>query len=247
MKKIFLFYILNLFSTVLLFGQDDFPARPNPPSLVNDLANVLDPQEAAALESKLVNYNDSTSTQIAIVTLRSVGDYEIKDYAQRLAQQWGIGQKGKNNGIIILLALEDRKMAIQTGYVLEGVVTDAASKRIIEEIFKPNFKQGNFYAGLDEGTTRIIELASSLYKDEGGGKKGRGMSVTTIIILIILFLIISSIFRGGGGKYSRYSSGGTFFGGGGFGGFGGGRSSGGGGFGGFGGGSFGGGGSSGDW
>src|SRR5690606_16928068 len=101
------------------------------------------------------------------------GAYEINDYTQRLAQQWGIGQKDKNNGIIILLAVEDRKVSIQTGYGMEGVITDAVAKRIIEQVLTPAFKQGQFYKGIDEGTTVIMELSSGLYDaDKVGGGGG---------------------------------------------------------------------------
>lgn len=249
MKNIFVL-LLFLLGTALSSWADDLPERPNPPRLVNDLAGVLQGGESAALEKKLNDYNDSTSTQIAIVLIKSVGDYEIKDYAQRVGQKWGIGQKGKNNGIIILLAVEDRKVAIETGYGMEGTVTDAAAREIIENEFKPYFKQGNYYEGLDQGTTAIIQLAKGEYKGTGKNKgKGKGFGVGTIIVLIILFLVVRNLFKGGGGRgngFSRMSSGGIFMGGGGLGGFGGGGG-GGGGFGGFGGGSFGGGGSSGSW
>lgn len=246
MKKFQLLLLFSLGILQFLFAAD-FPERPNPPRLVNDLAGLLQENEVFALEKKLDDYNDSTSTQIAVVVVHSTGDYEIKDYAQQLAQQWGIGQKDKNNGIIILLALNDRKVAIETGYGMEGKVTDAATRDIIETIFKPYFKQKNYYAGLDEGSTAIMQLASGQYKADGTGKK-KGFHMGYVIALIILFFIISSIFRGGKGKkYSRFNSGGMFLGGGGFGGFGGGGGGSSGGFGGFGGGSFGGGGSSGDW
>jgi uncharacterized protein len=246
-KSSLLFFILFVTSPMAM--SEDFPERPNPPQLVNDMTGVLQTGQASTLEKKLENYNDSTSSQMAVVIMRSVGDYEIKDYAQRLAQKWGIGQKGKNNGVIILLAVEDRKVAIQTGYGMEGTLTDAATRDIIENIMKPYFKQGDYYSGLDEGTTALIQLARGEFKGAPKGK-GKNIGIGTIIVLVILFLILTSIFRGGGrgGRYSRYSSGGAFMGGalGGFGGFGGGGS-GGGGFGGFGGGSFGGGGSSGSW
>ena len=231
-------------------AQEDFPPRPNPPRLVNDMAGIFNATQVSALENKLKNYSDTTSTQIAVVTIGSTGAYEINDYTQRLAQQWGIGQKDKNNGIIILLAVEDRKVSIQTGYGMEGVITDAVAKRIIDQVLTPAFKQGQFYEGIDKGTTVIMELSSGLYDAEKVGDGG-GFSFRTLIILIVLIALFFSMFKGGGrgGKYSRYSSGGMFTGGllGGLGGFGGGRGGGGGGFGGFGGGSFGGGGSSGSW
>ena len=96
MKKYFLFFFL-IFLAGFAFAQDesDIPPRPNPPRLVNDLANMLAPEEVQALEQKLVNYNDSTSTQIAIVTVTSLGPYDVSDFAYRIGETWGVGGKGK--------------------------------------------------------------------------------------------------------------------------------------------------------
>jgi uncharacterized protein len=263
MKKYFLFCCF-LFLALLSFAQDvsDIPPRPNPPRLVNDLANMLAPQEVQMLEQKLVNYNDSTSTQIAIVTVTSLGPYDISDFAYRIGETWGIGGKGKNNGILILVSKNERKVNISTGYGLEHVVPDAYAKRIIEQIIKPAFARGDFYHGLNSATDQIILLASGEYKAEPKDREDGGSSplLFWLIIGLLVIFIISRMFgggkggrRGGGmrtlmnpyggfGTFGDFSSGRGPFGGGG-GGFGGG----GGGFGGFGGGSFGGGGASGDW
>ena len=250
MSKYLLFLFLLISATI--FAQDaDLPERPQPARLVNDLAGVLRPEEAQELERKLNTYNDSTSTQIAIVIIRSVGVYEIADFAQRIGQKWGVGQKDKNNGIMLLVATEDRKVTIQTGYGMEERVTDAASKRIIQNVIVPNFKNSNYYAGLDQATDQIMGLASGLFKADPKPKAGKGFNMRTLIIIIVILLLLSRMFRGNGGRGSTFSRRGAFLGGlGGFGGgFGGGGfgGGGGGGFGGFGGGSFGGGGSSGNW
>jgi uncharacterized protein len=262
MKKILLplFFCLCAF---LAFAQDasDIPQRPNPPRLVNDLANMLKPDEVQALEQKLVNYNDTTSTQIAVVTITSLGPYEVADFAYRLGESWGVGGKGKNNGILILVSKNERKVNISTGYGLESVVPDAYAKRIIEQIVKPQFKTGNYYQGLNSAADQLILLASGQYKAEPrehDDSDGDSPLIIWLIIGLVVLFIISRMFgggrggRGGGmrtlmnpygglGTFGDFSSGrGTF------GGWGGG-SGGGGGFGGFGGGSFGGGGASGDW
>ena len=91
LKHLILFLCFCCLSLLAFAQSGDFPPRPNPPRLVNDMADILTPEEEAALEQKLVNYNDTTSTQIAIVTLTSIGDYEVADYADRLGEQWGIG------------------------------------------------------------------------------------------------------------------------------------------------------------
>lgn len=256
MKHILLLY-LSLLSWAAFAQSSDFPPRPNPPRLVNDLADMLSAQEEQALEQKLVNYNDTTSTQIAVVTITSIGGYDPNQYAAELGERWGVGTGANDNGLVILVAKQERKVAIQTGYGMEEYIPDALAKRITERTLKPNFQQGNYYKGLDEATNLIIDLASGAYQADptaGDGEEEGGPSLLFIIIIVLLILFIFSR-RGGGGrggrKYARTFGGpvivpggfGTFRTGGGM--FGGGG--GGGGFGGFGGGSFGGGGASSSW
>jgi uncharacterized protein len=251
---LFVCFFAILFSNA--FAQT-LPERPNPPKLVNDFAAVMSSSEVSSLEQKLVAFNDSNSTQIAIVTIKSVEGYDIADYAFKLGQKWGIGQKGKDNGILILVAPNDRKVFIATGYGAEEYVTDAMSRRIIEQKFKPAFKNNNFYEGLEQGTNDIIDLLTGKFKAEPQEVKGKHKgSFLKIIIIVIIIIVLIKIFGGGnrGGGRTFRSSGPIFWGGmGGFGrGFGGGSSGGfggggGGGFGGFGGGSFGGGGAGGSW
>jgi len=249
-----------------LLAAQGVPPRPSPPRLVNDLAGLMQPGEADALERKLVAYNDSTSSQIAVVTVPNMGGDDIANYAQQLYESWGIGQRGKNNGILVLVAKEEHTARIQTGYGLEGAVPDAIAKRIITNTLVPAFRQNQYYAGLDRATDQLIALAKGEYQvdaDDVVSSRGRpsrdsgGSSWTfwLVIGLLILFFILRN--RGGGGGRRRSGFGGGFvppiifgggFGGGG-GGFGGGGfgGGGGGGFGGFGGGSSGGGGASGSW
>lgn len=259
MQKIFLkpFYFLVAFFALLSLhaNAQTFPDKPNPPKLVNDFAGIMQSGEVAALEQKLVAFNDSNSTQIAIVTLKSIEGYDIADYAFKLGEKWGIGQKGKDNGILILVAPNDRKVFIATGYGTEEYVTDAMSRRIIEQKFKPAFKNNNYYQGLDAGTNDIIDLLTGKFKAEPQEAKGKHKgSILKIVIILVIIVLLIKIFGGGSGGGGRTfrSSGPIFWGGmGGFGrGFGGGSSGGGfggGGFGGFGGGSFGGGGAGGSW
>lgn len=253
MKSRFLKFIYTITILVLCIHvqAQEFPAKSN--RLVNDYATLLSADEVNTLEQKLVAYNDSTSTQISIVIIKSLEGYEVSDYAVKLASAWGIGQSDKNNGAIILVALDEKKMSIQTGYGLEGVLPDAICKRIIERELKPSFKAGNFYEGFDLATTAMFKFASGEYKADHY-KKGKKLPIGALLIaFIVVILIVSRAskkyqtidgkgVRGGGGFFPPFIGGGGF-GGGGFGG----GSSGGGGFGGFGGGSFGGGGASGGW
>ena len=254
-RKIFIALFL-LISTVGL-GQieKELPAKPNPPKLVVDYTGTLAQDQQDALERKVVSFDDSTSVQIAIVIVETTGDRDIADYAVALGRAWGIGNKEFNNGILLLVAKNDRKIWIATGYGLEGALPDITSKSIIDNEITPNFKDNDFYRGLDEGTNAIISATKGEYKapENYNSRKKRTEKNPGLLIVIIIFIIIWIIKnkRGGGGSYGRsgHSNLGTPFffplGGGSSSGFGG--SSGGGGFGGFGGGSFGGGGSGGSW
>ncbi len=229
----------------------DYPEKPNPPRLVNDFADMLSSGEEQTLENKLVAYDDSTSTQITIVTINTLDGMDKGEYAIELADKWGIGRAKKDNGVLILVALQDRQMFIATGRGVEEFLTDLATKHIVEQKMKPRFKEGNYYAGLNDAVDEIIARLNGEFVNEDPDTKGDGLPVWVIIlIIVIVFIVLPAIFRGGGGggTYSGRgyrSTGGGFWGGGGFGG--GGGSSSGGGFGGFGGGSFGGGGAGGSW
>ncbi len=244
----------------LMAQAQPIPPRPNPPALVNDFAGVLLKSEDDALERKLVAYYDSTSTQIAIVTMKSVGEYDISQVAIKILRDWGIGTKGKNNGLLILVSVNDRKVRIETGSGMEGGVPDALANQIITNIISPAFREGHYYEGLDGATDAVIKVMKGEYKADPR-QSDPGLSTGTIFIIIIIVVIIISLFSrgggsGGGGRGTTYNRRGGWiwpviggFGGGWSGGDGGGWSGGGGGggFGGFGGGSGGGGGASGSW
>lgn len=261
LSMIFTSLLLSIF---LLFAgsgarAQKIPDRPQPPRLVNDYAGVLSDQEKKDLEKILVDYDDSTSNQIAIVLIKSLEDYPIEEYAHTLFNQWGIGNKKTNNGILILAAIEDRKIRIETGYGLEGAVPDIIANHIIQEDIGPNFRSGDYFTGLKNASASLIKAAAGEYQPpEGYGnrKKNDGKGIGTFIFVAIIILIILANInrRGGGGFMSRRGYRGfgptVFWPGGwtgGGGGGGGGWSGGGGGFGGFGGGSSGGGGASGSW
>ncbi len=258
-------YILVI-TTALLFSVDSFsqakiPPKPKLQTSVYDGASILSGFEKSALEQKLINYSDTTSTQIVVATVKTINGENIALYATKWAHEWRIGQKDEDNGIFILVAKDDRKLTIQTGYGVEHLLTDALSKRIIENIITTEFKKGNFYGGLDRGTSAIMQIMSGEYKGTPPSRGGDGSIPIGLIILfiIILFIILSNRNKGRGGRGGRrrntvagslleaiiLSNAGR----GGFGGSGsfGGGSSGGGFGGGFGGGGFGGGGASGGW
>lgn len=246
--------ILFSFFFFSVFAQKGLPAKPNPPRLVNDFTGMLTPDQQQALENKLVTFDDSTSIQIAVVLIESLEGREISDYAVDLGRAWGIGNKENNNGILLLVSKSDRKIHIATGYGIEGALPDITASHIIDEQIKPNFRENDYYRGLDEGTDAIIAATKGEYKAPENYRKKKGKrEVPGLLVLIIIFIVIYFIRRGGGGG-GYYGGGGYrrshgpgiwFFPTGGGSSWGGGSSSGG--FGGFGGGSFGGGGASGDW
>ncbi|WP_332368737.1 TPM domain-containing protein [Spirosoma telluris] len=264
--RIFRFSLIVLFlsTSANLWAQESaadtvIPNKPNPPRLVNDFVGILSSSERSQLEQKLRTYNDSTSTQITIVIVKTTEPYPIGDFAFQVGRKWGVGQKGKNNGLVLAWATQTRKIFIAPGYGLEGAIPDAIAKRIITNTIVPAFKQEQYYRGLDDATTEIIQRAKGEYKGDSdantGDDGGSGIFIALIIFLIIIF-IIARRNRGGGGGSNRNRGGGwggpVFFptpgwGSSGGGGWSSGGGDSGGGFGGFGGGSFGGGGAGGDY
>ncbi len=263
MKKIAVIFLF-LFTGLIAFAQTAFnpkdllTPRTGKQQLVNDFSNILTADQKQTLENKLDAFDDSTSTQIAVVIIPSLGDYDISDYNVQLYRAWGVGNKPNNNGALLLICTDtsNHKLNITTGYGLEGALPDITCKEIIDNNIVPNFKGGDYYAGIDLGTNAMIQATKGEYKAPDGYRKQKGDSsgVVVLVIIIILFIVVVSSNKGGGSGGSFSSGGflpfllGTMFGGGGRGGgWGDGGGSSGGGFGGFGGGSSGGGGASGSW
>lgn len=255
---LFLVLAISLFCNIIN-AQRAIPPKPKLRTSVYDEAKMLAPSQAKSLEEKLIRYSDTTSTQVVIATILSLQGEYIGLYAAEWAHQWGIGQAKEDNGVFILVAKNDRKIWIATGYGVEEKLTDFNSKTIIDEIITPAFKQRNYYQGLDQGTTAIFEVLNGTFK--GSRKKNNDIPIGQLFLLLIFFIIIIKAFsksnhgnngRGNRGNRSRSGSlldaiilsnmgrgsyGGGSFGGGSSGGFGGG----------FGGGGFGGGGAGGSW
>ncbi len=265
---------LFLFTVAFLFIQNvsaqyEIPEKPEFQTSVYDYYNLLSAVEKSTLEEKLVKYSDTTSTQIVVAIIRSTEGEYINFLATNWAQKWGIGQAKEDNGVFILLARDDRKINISTGYGVEHLLTDKMCSQIINRDIIPYFKQNDYYGGLNKGSDSIFEVLTGEYQGTRQSDSGDfpvGVIIFLIFVFIILIIAISKNSRRGGGnrgnrsnssdlleaiilsnmgkgsyKRSSRSSGG-------FGGWSGGSSSGGGGFGGgFGGGGFGGGGASGGW
>ena len=261
--KLFLFSIVFLFFHCgVIFAQFTIPEKPSFQTSVYDYAKVLSAEEKTQLEEKLIRYSDSTTTQIVVITVESLKGEDVSQLATKWGQTWGIGGTAKDdNGVVILVAKAERKIAINPGYGLEDRLTAGIGGEIIRNIIIPEFKAGSYFNGLDKGADAIFDVFKGKYKGERKQTKGKDFPILPIIIIVIIILVLLSRNKKGGGNSGNSGGGpslldviilsslGRNSGGGGFGGgFGGGSSGGGGGFGGgFGGGGFSGGGSSGSW
>ncbi len=257
-KSYFTILIAVLF-VQLAFSQYDIPDKPKLQTSVYDYYNLLSDSQKNSLENKLIRYSDSTSTQIVLTIIDNTKGENINFLGANWAHEWGIGQEKEDNGILVLLAKDDRKITIQTGTGIEHLLTDALSKRIIEKVIIPEFRNDNYYAGLDKGTDAVFQVLMGAYQNNQEKESGFPFLFIVLLILFIVLIVFSKKNKGsnnrgkGGGSLtgsileaiilSKMGRGG--FGGSSGGGFGG--SSGGGFSGGFGGGSFGGGGASGSW
>ena len=228
----------------------DIPAPMKPFRLVNDFAGVFTTAETGALESKLRSYNDTTSTQIYVVTVDDLGGYAVSDYTFALGDKWGVGQSGKDNGVVILIKPKignsRGQVYIATGYGIEAHITDAAAGRISRDVMLPYFRHDNYYQGVDAAVDAIVAYLAGEYEADKSENSGVPVWVIVLIFLAI-FILINSGSKGdhnatGGGRHrsggrpvifppSRGGSfgGGSMGGGRGFGGGGGGRFGGGGG------------------
>jgi len=251
--------VFALFLTVSVLGQ--VPEKPHPPRLLNDYSGLLSPEEQQVLEYKLDTFSRSTTTQIVIVIVDDLGGYEPSQFAYELGEKWGVGKKGFNNGVVILVkptgGAGEKKTFIATGYGLEAVIPDAIAKRIVEQEMIPMFKQNRFFDGLNSATDVIMSLAAKEFTPQEyvdatpAPKRSPGYFFLVVIVIWLIIRmfsvrsyastnripfwtalwLLSSTSRSHGGGFGNFSSGGGSFGG----------------FGGFGGGSFGGGGAGGSW
>jgi len=272
-KQLFIFVLVCLSFIQTPFAQYNIPEKPidNKQTSVYDDIKLLNSSQKNAIEQKLIKYADSTSTQIMVAIISSTNDDDISLVATNWGHKWGVGQDDKDNGIVILLAKDDREIDISTGYGIEYRLTDIDAERIINRVIIPEFKRGDYYSGLDKGTDVMIHILSGEFEGEDFSNSEEfpiGVIVFLLFVFVIFMIAISANRRGKGGggnkgnrsgdmdlleaiifsnmgrgNYGKSSSGGGLFGGGSSGG-----SFGGGGFGGgFGGGGFGGGGASGGW
>lgn len=263
--------VLISISNLAFADGDCFPKSPTPPRLVNDFANVIDASAEQQMESTLVQFNNATSTQITVVTVNSFCGLDRSMFAYKIGEEWGVGSKDFNNGIVITLlpksGNQKGQVFIAPGYGLESVVPDATAKRIIEIEMIPFFKKNDYTAGINAALNILMNLSEGEYSAKEYNNKRKKASkpfplFAFFFVAFFIFIMVASTV-GRARRYGRRNNMGLWAalwlmgsmnnrhrgyynnftsGGGGFGGFGGG-----GGFGGFGGGSFGGGGAGGSW
>jgi uncharacterized protein len=257
---------MKTFLTILLcllgwtIQAEELPQPLSPRQLVHDYTRLFTAKQQATLEQHLQRFHDTTSTQIAVAVVPTLQGMAANSYAQQLAEKWGIGQKGKDNGILIVIKPKSQRekgeVAIAVGYGLEGVVPDAIASRIIRNEMIPSFQQGDYYTGTIKAIGILMQLSAGEFTAEQYAKKGKSGSGFSFFLLFFIFFLLPLFLRrrrgyttgshgtsqvppiiiggwgsGRGSDFGSFSSGsGTF-----------------GGFGGFGGGSFGGGGASGSW
>lgn len=211
MKKYILTFLLLIVLMATCLCQPDKPLTANPPKLteyVNDLTGTLEPDDINLLRLKLRRFYDSTSTQIVVLLLPSLNGEPIEMVANSIYHHNGIGGKGKDNGALLLISKGERKIRIEVGYGLEGVLTDAMSKQIIQKEIGPELKKDNYYKGIDNAVNSIIALSKGEYTKDKSTDSSKESSAIWIVLLIlfpvfIVIIIIAAVLRKRGG----YSSG----------------------------------------
>lgn len=191
---------------------------PRATGYVTDSANLIESGQRAALETELKSLEKDTGWEVAVVTVPNLEGATVERYAQDLFVSYGIGKKGTDNGVLLLVARQDRKVRIHTGYHAESVVTDAAAKRIISEMIAPKTKAEDWSGGITDGTRSIMKLIRdpAHYPSAAVGKPAAGINFAVIILIIfiaaIVFIILMVVLRkAGGGRYSEGYSGGGFW------------------------------------
>ncbi len=232
LKRIFsMSFLICLFFAAQSAFSLEVPERPK--GRISDYTSLLTSDQIARLDDQLQSFENEATNQIAVAIFKSLEGESLEDFSIRLAERWKIGTR-KDNGVILLIFLDDRKMRIEVGYGLEGTLTDATASSIIRNDIAPHFRQRDYYGGVEAGIQKIIEATKGEYKAEPNTGKPEGIRFGNLLFFVLLFIILSffltPIWTGRRGNYT-FGSGGWSSGGGGFsgggGGFGGGGASGG--------------------
>ncbi|MBD3797926.1 MAG: TPM domain-containing protein [Campylobacterales bacterium] len=198
MKLLKSIILLVLFAVTVLFSAPNFPKLNN--SRVVDNAGLFNTYQRIDLEKRLAAHETNTSNQVVVVTLNSLEGYDIADYGYQLGRHWGIGQKDKNNGVLLIVAPNERKVRIEVGYGLEGALPDATANSIIQYEILPFFKTGNYYDGVNSGIKSILEAIKGEYKPVSSDNKDLPMGLLLFPILFIALMFIGAISNMQGSK-----------------------------------------------
>jgi uncharacterized protein len=268
LRALFALALGLVLGVALARAQDTTAVRiPEPVGYVNDVAGVMDAPSRAQLESFLDQVEKKTGAQFAVLVVQTTAPLEPIEYKTRVFERWGIGKKGEDNGLLMLVALDERQVRFETGYGLEGVLPDGLQSRIFRDVMAPKFRTGDYAGGIRDG---VLQCSARIAAEKGVTLEWNGeqLNYTSVesrrldplllaLIVFVVFIVMVSVilpatrgargrrYYGGWGGWGGWGGGG--FGGGGFGGGWGGGGGGGGSFGGFGGGSSGGGGGGGSW
>ncbi|MCL6295751.1 TPM domain-containing protein [Jejuia spongiicola] len=205
-KHIILFILLSFGLNQVGFAQFEIPDKPKLQTSVYDYINLLSASQKNNLEQKLIKYSDTTSTQIVLTVISSTKGENINYLGAQWGEKWGIGQAKEDNGILIILAKDDRRIGINTGEGIEYLLTDALSKRIIERDIIPFFKQNDYYGGLNKGIESIFEVLNGEYQGTRKSSNNEfpiGFIFILLFIFIIILISISKNRRNGGNGGNR--------------------------------------------
>ena len=184
---------IAIFLAQVVFSQFTIPEKPKLQTSVYDYAKLLTSEQKSALENKLIQYSDSTSTQIVIVTVETIKGEDIGILTPKWAHEWGIGQAKEDNGVFVLLANKERKIWISPGYGVEHKLTAGITGELVRNVIIPEFKKGDFYSGLDKGSDAIFEVLKGTYKSKET-PEGESGGIPTFAIVFIIFIILMVIF-----------------------------------------------------
>jgi uncharacterized protein len=179
-----------LFAPVLSFA---YTSPGTPSGLVNDYANLLSAESRTTLESELLTFEKETSTQITVVTVVDLGGDTIENFAVKLFEEWGIGQKGKDNGALLLISRDDHKLRIEVGYGLEGALTDALSSQIIRNVITPSFKNNDYNTGILEGARAMMSATRGEYTAEPDNSSDSSSYIDIRVLIFFAFVILRAI------------------------------------------------------
>lgn len=192
MKKIIIYCTILLACALPALAYFN-PGQPD--GFVNDYADVLSAEQENALEAKLSQFENERDNEIAIVTIKSLDNDTIENFAVKLFEDWGIGKKKKDNGVLLLAAIDDRQMKIEVGYGLEGALTDAQSSWIIRDILRPTFKNNDYYGGIDQAVDRIMAITQGEYQpsDDSRGSGLQNYAVFYLYAIVFGFYFLISL------------------------------------------------------